>query len=237
VIFGATGDLTHRKLIPALYNLAADGALPPAISVVGFARRDKTDEVFRTELEEAARKFSRQGINDDLWKNFASNICYHRSEFDKLEGYEALARRLDEMDATRGTGGNRLFYLAAGPDQFEVILENLRKSGLNKSRSGSWSRIIVEKPFGTDLPSAKRLNDLVVVEGRELVHLRGVHHAGLVAHLALGLIKRGAFRRAGLGKGWRGKDRKTENSSSSEFHRSPPDDVAPAFSRPDLNRP
>jgi glucose-6-phosphate 1-dehydrogenase len=70
--------------------------LPPAISVVGFARRDKSDEIFRNELEEAARKFSRQAINDDLWKNFASNICYHRSEFDKLEGYETLARRLDE---------------------------------------------------------------------------------------------------------------------------------------------
>ncbi len=178
VIFGATGDLTHRKLVPALYNLAADGALPPAINVVGFARRDKSDEVFRTELEEAARKFSRQGINDDLWKNFASNICYHRSEFDKLEGYEALARRLDEMDATRGTGGNRLFYLAAGPDQFEVILENLRKSGLNKSRAGSWSRVIVEKPFGTDLPSAKRLNDLVENAFDESETFRIDHYLG-----------------------------------------------------------
>jgi glucose-6-phosphate 1-dehydrogenase len=178
VIFGATGDLTHRKLVPALYNLAADGALPPAISVVGFARRDKSDEVFRTELEEAARKFSRQGINDDLWKNFASNICYHRSEFDKIEGYEALARRLDEMDATRGTGGNRLFYLAAGPDQFEVILENLRKSGLNKARPGSWSRVIVEKPFGTDLPSAKRLNDLVENAFDESETFRIDHYLG-----------------------------------------------------------
>ncbi|MFM8766112.1 MAG: glucose-6-phosphate dehydrogenase, partial [Spartobacteria bacterium] len=178
VIFGATGDLTHRKLVPALYNLAADGALPPAISVVGFARRDKSDEVFRTELEEAARKFSRQGINDDLWKNFASNICYHRSEFDKIEGYEALARRLDEMDATRGTGGNRLFYLAAGPDQFEVILENLRKSSLNKARPGSWSRVIVEKPFGTDLPSAKRLNDLVENAFDESETFRIDHYLG-----------------------------------------------------------
>ena len=100
VIFGATGDLTHRKLVPALYNLAADGALPPAVSVVGFARRDKTDEIFRKELEEAARKFSRQTIGDDLWTVFASSIFYHRSEFDVLEGYEALAKRLDELDAT-----------------------------------------------------------------------------------------------------------------------------------------
>src|ERR1700757_4377706 len=94
VIFGATGDLTHRKLVPALYNLAADGDLPPGLSVVGFARRDKTDEVFRTELEEAARKCSRQTINDDLWKVFASSISYHRSEFGELEGYRRLSEKL-----------------------------------------------------------------------------------------------------------------------------------------------
>lgn len=161
VIFGATGDLTHRKLVPALYNLAADGNLPPSISVIGFARREKTDEQFRSELETAARKFSRQKINDELWTNFAGSIFYHRSEFTNLAGYEELAKRLDELDALRGTRGNRLFYLAAGPDQFPVILNNLSKSGLNKARGGSWSRVIVEKPFGTDLPSAIELNTMV----------------------------------------------------------------------------
>src|ERR1700683_2275377 len=94
VIFGATGDLTHRKLVPALYNLAADGDLPPGLSLVGFARRDKNDEIFRTELEEAARKFSRQTINDDLWKNFASAIYYHRSEFSDVKWYHRLRERL-----------------------------------------------------------------------------------------------------------------------------------------------
>jgi len=161
VIFGATGDLTHRKLVPALYNLAADGALPPAISVVGFARRDKSDEEFRRELAEAAGKFSRQAINDGIWKSFASAISYHRSAFDDLSGYESLAGRLAALDAARGTCGNRLFYLAAAPDQFPVILENLRKSGLNKGANGGWARVIVEKPFGTDLPSARHLNALV----------------------------------------------------------------------------
>jgi len=161
VIFGATGDLTHRKLVPALYNLAADGVLPPAISVVGFARRDKSDAEFRGELGEAVRKFSRQSVNDELWECFASSISYHRSAFDHFEGYESLARRLDELDAARGTRGNRLFYLAVAPDQFEVILENLRKSGLNHGAKGGWARVIVEKPFGTDLPSARHLNDLV----------------------------------------------------------------------------
>lgn len=178
VIFGATGDLTHRKLIPALYNLAADGALPPAISVVGFARRDKTDEVFRTELEEAARKFSRQSLSDELWNSFASCVSYHRSEFDHFEGYQDLARKLDELDAARGTCGNRLFYLAASPDQFKVILENLRKSGLNKAREGSWARVIVEKPFGTDLPSARGLNDLVQHAFEESQTYRIDHYLG-----------------------------------------------------------
>jgi glucose-6-phosphate 1-dehydrogenase len=178
VIFGATGDLTHRKLLPALYNLAADGALPPAVSVVGFARRDKTDEVFRREIEEAARKFSRQKINDELWSSFASSIFYHRSEFDNLEGYETLSKRLDELDAQRGTRGNRLYYLSAGPDQFPVILENLRKSGLNKAKDGSWVRVIVEKPFGTDLPTAQVLNEMVVEAFPERDTFRIDHYLG-----------------------------------------------------------
>ena len=166
VIFGASGDLTHRKLVPALYNLAADGNLPPSISVIGFARREKTDEQFRAELEEAARKFSRQELNAELWKNFAGSIFYHRSEFTNFEGFESLAKKLDELDAVRGTRGNRLFYLSVGPDQFPIILENLRKSGLNKAKDGSWARVIVEKPFGTDLPSAIELNTIV----REAFH-------------------------------------------------------------------
>jgi glucose-6-phosphate 1-dehydrogenase len=161
VIFGATGDLTHRKLVPALYNLAADGDLPPGLSLVGFARRDKNDEIFRTELEEAARKYSRQTINDDLWTNFASAIYYHRSEFGEVEGYHRLRERLEQLDKDRGTRGNRLFYLSAGPDQFENILTHLKSSGLADSPTGSWARVIVEKPFGTDLATARHLNNTV----------------------------------------------------------------------------
>ncbi len=178
VIFGATGDLTHRKLVPALYNLAADGALPPAISVVGFARRDKTDDIFREELGEAVRKFSRQSVNEELWGCFASSISYHRSAFNDFAGYESLAKRLDELDAARGTRGNRLFYLAVAPDQFEVILENLRRSGLNKAVHGGWARVIVEKPFGTDLPSARHLNALVESAFPEADTYRIDHYLG-----------------------------------------------------------
>jgi glucose-6-phosphate 1-dehydrogenase len=161
VIFGATGDLTHRKLIPALYNIAADGDLPSGLTVVGFARREKTDDQFRSELEEAARKFSRQSVRDELWNSFARSIFYHRSEFGDLEGYKELAKRLDRIDQERGSRGNRLFYLAAAPDQFDDILVKLKECGLNHSKEGSWSRIVVEKPFGTDLPSAKKLNEIV----------------------------------------------------------------------------
>ncbi len=178
VIFGATGDLTHRKLVPALFNLAADGNLPPSISVVGFARRDKSNEQFRDELGEATRKFSRQKINDELWDSFASSIHYHRSEFTDLDGYTSLAKLLDELDAQRGTRGNRLFYLAAGPDQFGIILENLSRSGLNTAREGSWARVIVEKPFGTDLPSALGLNSLVESAFAEKDTYRIDHYLG-----------------------------------------------------------
>lgn len=178
VIFGATGDLTHRKLIPALYNIAADGELPPGLSVVGFARREKTDEQFRQELEEATRKFSRQGVKDDLWKHFAQSIYYHRSEFADAAGYASLAERLDQIDAEKGGRGNRLFYLAAGPDQFEPILVNLKEAGLNKGRQGGWARVIVEKPFGIDLPSAHKLNSVVSHSFRESETYRIDHYLG-----------------------------------------------------------
>jgi len=161
VIFGATGDLTHRKLVPALYNIAADGELPPALTVVGFARRDKSDEQFRNELGEAVRQHSRQTVKDEVWDSFAQSIFYHRSEFGDSAGYAALKDRLDKIDEEKGTNGNRLYYLAVAPDQFEIILNGLKEHGLNHAKDGAWSRVIVEKPFGIDLPSARELNEVV----------------------------------------------------------------------------
>jgi glucose-6-phosphate 1-dehydrogenase len=161
VIFGATGDLTHRKLVPALYNLAADGELPPAVAVVGFARREKSDDEFRQEMEESTRKFSRQSVRDEIWKTFAQSIFYHQSDFGDESGYKTLATKLDKIDKERGTRGNRLFYFAVAPDQFEPILKHLKSTGLNQTREGSWARVIVEKPFGTDLESARELNRVV----------------------------------------------------------------------------
>src|SRR5882762_5106368 len=161
VIFGATGDLTHRKLLPALYNLAADGELPPAVSVIGFARRPKSDDDFRKEMEEAVKKFSRQTVRDEIWKTFGQSIFYHQSDFSDESGFKKLAERLDKIDNERGTRGNRLFYFAVAPDQFEPILKHLKTAGLNKAREGSWARVIIEKPFGTDLASARELNRVV----------------------------------------------------------------------------
>ena len=161
VIFGATGDLTHRKLIPALYNIAADGELPPQVAVVGVARREKTDDEFRTEMGVAVRKFSRQTVRDELWDGFARSLFYHVSEFGDEEGFKRLKTRLDAIDKERGNAGNRLFYLAVAPDQFEPILQHIKATGLNTPGEGAWTRAIVEKPFGTDLATARHLNEIV----------------------------------------------------------------------------
>ncbi len=165
VIFGATGDLTHRKLIPALYNLAAEGNLPPGLKVIGFARREKTDKEFRDGLEAVIQEISPTTYNDRLWKNFAQNVFYHQSEFQDLEGYEGLRTRLEEIESKGGGSGNRLFYVASAPDYFDDILLHLRDAGLNKVAAGAgpdvWARAVVEKPFGTDLKTAQHLNRVV----------------------------------------------------------------------------
>ncbi|MEZ5303928.1 MAG: glucose-6-phosphate dehydrogenase [Verrucomicrobiales bacterium] len=178
VIFGATGDLTHRKLIPALYNLTADGELPPGLRVVGFARREKSDEEFRDGLEAMNRKVSRQGHRDEIWSGFARGIRYHQSEFQDLDGYRRLGARLDEIDAERGSPGNRLFYLASAPEFFDDILVKIREAGLNQAPEGRWARAVVEKPFGTDLASARHLNAMVNATFAERDTYRIDHYLG-----------------------------------------------------------
>jgi glucose-6-phosphate 1-dehydrogenase len=131
------------------------------VTVVGFARRPKSDDEFRAELEETTKKYSRQPVRDDVWKTFAQSLFYHQSEFEDEKGYKALLKRLDEIDEKRRTRGNRLFYFAAAPEQFEPILKNLKAAGLNEPKSSSWVRVVVEKPFGRDLASARQLNRVV----------------------------------------------------------------------------
>lgn len=156
IIFGATGDLARRKLVPALYNLARDNYMPPVFNIVGFARRPRTHEQIRAEYEKAVSEFSRQKIEPEIWSSFAENIFYIQSDLNNLEGYQRLKDELDRYDQERGTAGNRLFYLAVPPELMPSIVELLGKSGLNTS--AGYTRIILEKPFGRDLASAVELN-------------------------------------------------------------------------------
>ena len=178
VIFGATGDLTHKLLIPALYNLALDGELPPTLKIVAFARRPKTSEVIRAEFAGTNAKQSRQGHSEEFWEGFRERIVYHQSEFGEAAGYEALGRLLDELDVERGGAGNRLFYLASAPDNFEEILSHLKQAGLNEGRQGGGARIIVEKPIGKDLASAQSLNNMVAAVFAEKNTYRIDHYLG-----------------------------------------------------------
>jgi len=161
VIFGATGDLTGRKLLPALYNLARDGQLPGHFVCVGFARREKSHETFRQEMHTAINKFSRnRPIDEELWNTFSNQIFYHQSEFHEDEGYEELAKVLHDLDTKFNTKGNRVFYLSTQPSFFPLIVEKLNKHKLIydvDQVQDKWSRVIIEKPFGHDLSSALEL--------------------------------------------------------------------------------
>ncbi len=161
VILGATGDLTRRKLLPALYNLAREHLLPAGFSVIGFARRDWSDDEFRRRMREGVDQFSRAGREiESVWKSFAEGLHYVRGDFSDPGGYTKLAEFLDQRDRERGTCGNRLFYLATPPTTYPEIVAGLGAAGLARrgASEGVWTRIIIEKPFGRDLKSAQDLN-------------------------------------------------------------------------------
>jgi glucose-6-phosphate 1-dehydrogenase len=165
VIFGATGDLTARKLFPALYNLAREGQLPSHFCVVGFARKEKTHEAFRQEMKEAISKFSRvKPIDEKVWERFSNQIFYHTSNFDQKEGYASLKTLLEKLDKDFSTGGNRIFYLSTQPSFFPNIVENLGNQGLiykTHDEKKKWSRVIIEKPFGHDFDSSVALQQFI----------------------------------------------------------------------------
>ena len=160
VLFGATGDLTRRKIIPALFSLKQQGLLPDPFVIVAFARREKDDAAFRGEARDAVKKFApKLPADGPEWEEFANNVFYVQSQLDDAEGYKRLAAKLDELDGSRHLNGNRLFYLATPPENFTEIIQHLGGANLHKPVSDkSWSRLIIEKPFGTDLPSARNLN-------------------------------------------------------------------------------
>ncbi len=162
VIFGASGDLTKRKLLPALYNLELERLLPNSFAVVGFARRPISDDEFRKQMLDGVNTFSRnRPAQPNVWESFSQGIFYSAGNFDDPEAYKRLSDLLDRLDKERGTGGNRLFYLATAPEYFPVVVQQLGAAGLNKSPNGGWVRLIIEKPFGRDLATAVELNSTV----------------------------------------------------------------------------
>lgn len=196
VIFGASGDLTHRKLLPALYNLALEHPLPAGFSVVGFARRPYTDEQFRQQALDAINVYSRlKPVSPQVWDSFASGIRYLQSSFSDPVGFERLNNLLNALDLERGTSGNRIFYLSTPPSQYPEIIQRLGAAGLNRNRKG-WTRIIIEKPFGHDLASARILNRQVGKVFKEDQVYRIDHYLGketvqniLVFRLANGIFE------------------------------------------------
>src|ERR687890_442026 len=158
VIFGASGDLTSRKLVPALYDLAAQRRLPLEFAVVGISRTQMSHEEFRDRLRKALEEQRSGEVSDDVWKSFASGIFYMPGDSKKAETYDELKELLKSLDSERGTQGNRAFYLSSSPSLFPAIVENLGEAGLNEGEDGGWARLVVEKPFGRDLRSAQELN-------------------------------------------------------------------------------
>jgi len=154
VIFGASGDLTRRKLFPALYSLAYRRLLPEKFGVVGVARTQMSDEDFAARMEEAVREFGRDEFRQDVWDSLAAGIRYVSTEFTDEQGEDHVAGCLTKLDEDRGTRGNRVYYLAVPPGAFEVLVRELGE----RRASEGWTRLIVEKPFGHDLASARELN-------------------------------------------------------------------------------
>jgi len=158
VIFGASGDLTKRKLLPALINLARDRLLPKDFAVLGVARRPMSDQDFRRKLAEDLRQLLSRPVEPELWRWLEPRLFYHSGDLHDAATYRALNERLARCDREQGTGGNYLFYLATAPDYFAEVGRRLGAAGLTREENGHWRRLIIEKPFGHDLASAKALN-------------------------------------------------------------------------------
>jgi glucose-6-phosphate 1-dehydrogenase len=182
VIFGASGDLTHRKLLPTLAHLDHKHPLPPATAIVGLARRPMDDESFRQDALKALDTFVDEGpLDDQARQSFAWRLYYHRADFTDPAGYTSLAQRLEEIDHERGGTGNRVFYLATPPSDYTRIIAQLGAAGLNReARDGArgWSKVVIEKPFGRDLASAQALNAEIGEIFRESQIYRIDHYLG-----------------------------------------------------------
>jgi glucose-6-phosphate 1-dehydrogenase len=158
VIFGVTGDLAHRLVIPALYNLAATGLLPDKFCIVGIARKAMSNDALRDSLMKGLRKFATRPVDDAIARHLLECLTSIAADPSEPASFDSLREQLERLETTRKTGGNRLFYLATPPDAFAPISRELGRAGLLKEEDGAWRRLVVEKPFGTDLASARTLN-------------------------------------------------------------------------------
>ena len=161
VIFGVTGDLAKRKLMPAVYDLANRGLLPPGFALTGFARRDWETQDFAAVVHDAVKANARTPFRESTWRQLAEGIRFVQGEFDDDAAFDRLSTTVAELDAERGTGGNHAFYLSVPPASFPLVCRQLSRSGLSEQSGDAWRRVVIEKPFGHDLASARELNDVV----------------------------------------------------------------------------
>jgi glucose-6-phosphate 1-dehydrogenase len=162
VIFGVTGDLARKKLMPAVYDLANRGMLPPGFSLVGFARRDWATQDFGKQVRDAVRDHARTPFRDATWQQLAQGFRFVPGDFWDDDAFDELAKTVRELDREQGTGGNHAFYLSIPPKFFDVVCKQLARSGLaDPEEPEQWRRVVIEKPFGHNLASARELNDVV----------------------------------------------------------------------------
>lgn len=176
VFFGASGDLTKRKLVPALYSLKRERKLPPELTIVGVARREWSDDYFREQMREGVEEFSDGVGAEALWQDFAQGLFYCPGDIDNPESYQKLKQRLEEIDVERGTRGNRVFYLSVAPKFFPEAIRQLGDAGMLKDAQKT--RLVIEKPFGRDLSSAQNLNRVVNTVCQENQVYRIDHYLG-----------------------------------------------------------
>ncbi|SFH24980.1 glucose-6-phosphate 1-dehydrogenase [Desulfotomaculum arcticum] len=177
VIFGGTGDLAHRKLMPALYNLLCQNQLPPNLAIVALGRRDIASDEYNYGVYESIIKFARFDLEETNWSQLRDKIYYKKLNFTDSSDFVELKTFLDKLEQKHGTGGNRIYYLAVAPEFFNVITQRLNDNGMAKNQ-GSWQRVVIEKPFGRDLPSAQKLNRVITGVFSERNTYRIDHYLG-----------------------------------------------------------